>query len=88
MYIQSIGYKTYAHFYYAKVTPSTKPFVTDSNDPQQNWEWEQWLLKGDIDKPAYFSTKNTHYQIFNEYPGIDSLYAKNGFVFYMREVPN
>ena len=84
-YIHSVGYKTYAHYFYARMTPSTRPFIQDSNDWKQVQEWEKWLLEGDIDKPAYFSVKSPTASYMSSMPQLDSLYAKNGFVFYRRD---
>jgi hypothetical protein len=44
-----------------------------------------WLLKGPIDKPAYFVSKITAAEeVKQNYPSIKEIYRKNGFVFYLR----
>ena len=85
VYIQSVGYKTYAHFFYARMMPATKPNIDDSRDSEQERAWDGWLFSGDIDKPVYFSAKADAIHILEPYDDIDSLYSKNGFVFYKRE---
>ena len=45
------------------------------------------LLKGYIDKPAYFVCKITMAEdILKDYPTLNEIYRKNGFVFFVREV--
>lgn len=74
-YLSTIGYKSYAHLFYGKVRPH----------PGRNTGDKEWLLKGNIDKPAYFSVKITRKEKFiNEYPGVEYLYEKNGFAFFKR----
>jgi hypothetical protein len=46
---------------------------------------KEWLLSGKIDKPAYFSVKvNRKAKFMSEYPKVEYLYEKNGFVFFKR----
>ena len=85
VYVHSVGYKTYAHYFYAEMQAENAPRIDDLNDSQQQRDWESWLKTGDIDKPAYFSTKINAIHMFDNHPDIDSLYSKNGFVFYKRE---
>lgn len=74
-YVETIGFKSYAHLFYAQ-KPQPEQLVTDEMD---------WLLKGEIDKPAYFVCKiNQANEIQQSYPQLKELYRKNGFVFFMR----
>lgn len=74
-YVETIGFKSYAHLFY-----SDKKEQTNKNSNDMNW-----LLKGDIDKPAYFAGKITSLgNIKKENPGLKEIYRKNGFVFFMR----
>jgi 4-amino-4-deoxy-L-arabinose transferase-like glycosyltransferase len=85
-YVHPVGYKTYVHFYYGKIMPSQKPKVKDWTNQDERQEWQQYLMFGDIDRPVYFVTKIDKTYRFDEVPNLDSLYAKNGFVFYKRNV--
>jgi 4-amino-4-deoxy-L-arabinose transferase-like glycosyltransferase len=74
-YLLTLGYKSYAQLFYGKSRDHMNP---DSKD-------ENWLLKGNIDKPVYISAKSykkVHYQ--EEYPDLQLLYEKNGFAFFKR----
>ena len=76
-YVQVLGFKSYAHLFYTQ-----KPPVTDENSRDK-----EWLLTGDIDKPAYFVCKNVDVDLYRgKYP-IEELASKNGFVFF-RRMPN
>jgi 4-amino-4-deoxy-L-arabinose transferase-like glycosyltransferase len=75
IYITTLGFKSYAHLYYTGVQPDTGPQAADA----------QWLLEAEIDKPAYFVFKNTRKERYlNDYPQLELLYEKNGFVFAKR----
>ena len=79
VYIHPLGYKSYAHYFYGRVTPPT-------NDNLYN---QEWLLHGDIDKPVYFVTKvHKKDKILNENPNLSVMYEKNGFVFIKRSLKN
>ncbi|MBN1789851.1 MAG: glycosyltransferase family 39 protein [Bacteroidales bacterium] len=72
-YLETIGYKSYAHLFYGKV-----------RKPAMNRD-EKWLLTGPLDKDAYFSIKITGKDRFLvEYPDAELLYERNGFVFFKR----
>jgi len=74
-YIEPLGFKSYAHLFYSK---KRIPTNLKSHD-------KQWLLKGKIDKPAYFVTKiNKKTREMEKYPKLEVLYEKNGFVFLVR----
>ncbi len=74
-YVNTLGFKSYAHLFYTRKKIPGNP---DSYD-------QKWLLRGELDKPAYFVTRNykkDHY--LKEYPGLELLYEENGFVFLAR----
>lgn len=74
-YVETLGFKSYAHLFYTK-KPQPEQLVTDEID---------WLLKGEIDKPAYFVCKiNQANEILQSYPQLKEIYRKNGFVFLVR----
>lgn len=77
VYVTTLGFKSYAHFFYSDIQPSANIHSTG----------EDWLLKGDIDKPAYFVCKiNSAADWEKWYPQLKELYRKNGFVFLERTV--
>lgn len=75
VYIESLGYKSYAPYFYGRTKPPT-------HDKAQELEW---LLNGDIDKDAYFSlhVNNVDGHIN---PKLKKIGEKGGFVFYKRSV--
>jgi 4-amino-4-deoxy-L-arabinose transferase-like glycosyltransferase len=83
-YVHPVGYKTYVHYFYGQVMPSQKPQVEDWTNQDDQQEWQRWLMFGDIDKPVYFITMVGKTYRFKEVQNLDSLYSKNGFVFYKR----
>ncbi len=76
-YVNTLGYFSYAQLFYVKKNIPTNPNSYD----------EQWLLTGDIDKPAYFVSKVGRIARFKQYAELKELYRKNGFVFLKRDVP-
>jgi 4-amino-4-deoxy-L-arabinose transferase-like glycosyltransferase len=76
-YVNTLGYFSYAQLFYVKKEVPTNP---DSYN-------EEWLLTGNIDKPAYFVSKVDRIDNYKKYTELKELYRKNGFVFLKREVP-
>ncbi len=77
-YIATLGFKSYAHLFYGNVQPE-KGLVSKNS---------KWLLEGDIDKNAYFVFKiHKKERYIKEYPELEILYDKNGFVFAKRSKP-
>ena len=75
-YAETLGYKSYANLFYSKF------------QPQQHKRYlsKEWLCKGNIDKPAYFSTKiHKTAKYTQRYPKLEFLYKENGFAFYKIE---
>jgi 4-amino-4-deoxy-L-arabinose transferase-like glycosyltransferase len=76
-YLITLGYKSYAHLFYGK--------IRDHSGNIKSYE-KHWLLSGDIDKIVYVSSKiNFRENIMNDYPELELLYEKHGFVFFKRE---
>jgi 4-amino-4-deoxy-L-arabinose transferase-like glycosyltransferase len=74
-HIQPLGFKSYAHLFYSDKQPQANPSYTDKD----------WLLHGDIDKPAYFVFKvNKKHEYSGRYPYLHILYEQNGFIFAAR----
>lgn len=71
VYVQVLGYKSYAHLFYTQKMPPATPA-------------EQELLYGPIDKPAYFICKVTEAERFRALPQLQQTGEKNGFVFFKR----
>lgn len=75
VYFSPLGYKSYAHYFYGR---KQKPVQDKAYD-------KEWLLTGDIDKNAYFSIKvHKKDKFLANYPELEVLYEKNGFVFCKR----
>lgn len=72
-YVETVGFKSYAQYFYAKVMPV----------PNQSKITTEWLLTGILDKPAYLVLKegNTESHIN---PTMVEMFRKGGFVFYKR----
>jgi len=75
-YVNTLGYYSYAQLFY---TQKEKP----TNENSYN---EQWLLTGNIDKPAYFVSKVDRIEPYKKYTELKELYRKNGFIFLKREM--
>lgn len=72
----------YSHYFYTQKPPELSINV---NCKIPKTEYTHWLLKGNIDLPAYFVTKVTEIEKYrNNYPDIETLYTKNGYAFLVR----
>lgn len=77
-YLLTYGYKSYVHLFYAEPQDGDKCcFKTEA--------CTQKVLRGELDKPAYISTKVHKAPEIADLPGMVELYRKNGFVFFKRE---
>lgn len=74
VYIQVLGFRSYAHLFYAQKQPAQSP-------PHYS---EQWMLYGNPDKPAFFVAKIQDADQYKKHPLLKTLYEKNGFVFFER----
>ncbi|NCX94872.1 MAG: glycosyltransferase family 39 protein [Chitinophagia bacterium] len=80
VYVKPLGFKSYAYLFYTLKQPSThKKYY------QSEYDREQWLITGDIDKPAYFVCKQPDSAFYAAVPTLTVLYSKNGFVFLKRK---
>ena len=76
VYVHVLGYKSYVQYFYSRVEQKRAENSSDA----------EWLLYGNIDRPAYFSVKKKNMDDWiRNSPGIEVLYEKNGFVFMKRE---
>lgn len=79
-YIHTYGYKSYAHYFYGRVKPETRPQSTDTQI------WREWLLAGPVDKDVYVLTKiHKAERLKKQFPTVEKVGQKNGYVFFKRE---
>ena len=74
VYVQVLGYKSYAHLFYTQKLPATN----------KNYYNENWLLHGQVDKPTYFICKNTEANPYLLMSELVKTGEENGFVFFKR----
>jgi 4-amino-4-deoxy-L-arabinose transferase-like glycosyltransferase len=77
VYVQVLGYKSYAHLFYTDKKPPANPKYYD----------QEWLLYGDVDKPTYFACKNVSAEPYKALSTLEVIGEKNGFVFFKRKQP-
>jgi 4-amino-4-deoxy-L-arabinose transferase-like glycosyltransferase len=69
------GYR-YGHLFYSEKTPQTSAYY-NKNIPGTNYE--EWLLSGEIDKPAYFLAKAKDLEKWLKYDKLKLIEIKYGF---------
>ncbi len=74
VYATTIGYHSYANYYYFQKMPG-------GNRESSN---KEWLLNGKIDKPVYMVAKSTEKKMFDEHPDCRFIKQEGGFLFYCR----
>lgn len=99
VYVQPLGYDTYAHYYYARIhtweentSPEFAAFLAENKDQyQQNapTDWfehlqRDWLVDGKIDKPAYFCCHIKKADEYAKHPDFEKIGEDGGFVFFRR----
>jgi 4-amino-4-deoxy-L-arabinose transferase-like glycosyltransferase len=89
VYVQPLGYKSYANLFYAGKQPATDSNyvsirVDEKGENMQPEANEGWLLTGKIDKPAYFICKIQDAYKFRAAPQLTETGGSNGFVFFKR----
>ena len=76
VYVNTLGYKSYAHLFYFGKQPPEEPGKDDA----------EYLLDHETEKDAYFVIKvNKKQQILEKYPELEVLYEKNGYVFTLKK---
>lgn len=76
VYTRTLGIKSYANYFYAKVLPAANPIADSKN----------WQLFGPVDKPVYCSfSLNQKRNYLKRYYNLDLLDEQNGFVFCVRK---
>ena len=76
VYLKNLHFKSYATWFYGKVMPPGN----------NNYYNQEWLLSGDIDKDVFFVTKIHRAHLVEQYPDVNEIDRKNGFVFYERKI--
>ena len=74
VYATTIGYFSYANYFYFEKMPGGK---SDSEN-------KEWLLNGNIDKPVYMVTKSTEKSQMDKHPDCQFIRQEGGFLFYLR----
>jgi hypothetical protein len=82
-YLAPLGFKSYAHLFYARVSPENSAWAARVAPDH----FEEWLLSGPIDRPAYFVTKLDRADRWRSRPGLQVIGERNGFVFFRRDAP-
>ena len=86
-YVETVGYRSYAQYFYSKkqLYLSAQKIKIDSvlaggskqpdtlTTKQKELNFSQWVLYGNIDKPAYFSIKIQNKQILDTLPDLNQL---------------
>ncbi|WP_435357252.1 ArnT family glycosyltransferase [Emticicia sp. SJ17W-69] len=79
VYIQVLGFKSYAHLFYFQKPPN-------GVSAQKERDYENWLLNGKVDKPVFFVTKIDRIDEYRNHPNLEVIKEENGFVFLRRKV--
>jgi hypothetical protein len=75
-FIATVGYKSYAHYFYAEVGKENGVIAKNAD----------WILGNQLNRPAYLVSKITEKdRMLQQYPLLTVLYEKNGFVFYKKQ---
>lgn len=74
VYLETIGFKSYADLFYGQLPPNHRPAQYS----------HEWLLTGEIDKPAYLITKINRTKLLTKYPDIQLIRTEGGFAFFER----
>jgi 4-amino-4-deoxy-L-arabinose transferase-like glycosyltransferase len=75
VYVESYGFKTYGHLFYARKQPEQ---ASEGRD-------REWLLHGKLDKDLYVVTKIMDADELRSVPGFREIRSQNGFVFFVRK---
>ncbi len=80
--LETIGYKSYAHYYYGNRMPENQHEISREDYLNQ-------VLIGQTDKTVFAVTKVGRWNKLKEkYPDFVELYSKNGFIFLVRKPKN
>ena len=73
-YVTTVGFYSYAPFFYFRKMPGGNPESINKN----------WLLDGEIDKPVYIVAKSTSKNEMDKHPDCRFIKQEGGFLFYSR----
>ena len=80
VYIQPLDFKTYAHLFYQR-----RPYqLSGASKRMSDAEFRNWLLEGEVDRPAFFVCKVHQSGTWREHPNLHEMYEEGGFVFFKR----
>ena len=104
VYSESLGYKSYAQFFYGRRQPGIaqnplylkwraaqsagflEPQGAASVSENEIRLQREWMLRGEIDRPAWFACRNTAAEEMRKaYPHLKEVRREGGFVFFARE---
>ena len=90
VYVQPLGYKSYANLFYTQKTAATDSnyytYKLDSKGSQKEpIPNEAWLIGGKTDKPVYFISKIQDSAKYAKLPELIVTGSSNGFVFYKKK---
>ena len=90
VYVQPVGYKSYANLFYTNKLPATDTNYRSMRIDKKGRELqpeanEKWLLAGHLDKPAYFICKIQDSSKIASIPTLTSIGSSNGFAFFRRK---
>ena len=74
VYIQVLGFRSYAYLFYSQKRPSLN----------QHYYNQDWLLTAKVDKPVFLVSKIQDADQYRQLKSLKVLYEKNGFVFFQR----
>ncbi|MCZ2144398.1 MAG: glycosyltransferase family 39 protein [Ignavibacteriales bacterium] len=81
VYVKSVGFRSYADIFYSRKMKKNSA----SGIGVKHSEIENYLIYGNIKKPAYFVTKINEREKWTKIPTLKVLYEKNGFIFLKRK---
>ena len=90
VYVQPLGYKSYANLFYTQKTAATDSnYYTYKQDDKRMEKVpianEAWLISGKTDKPVYFISKVQDSSKYAALPELTVTGSSNGFVFYKKK---
>ncbi len=80
-YVLPLGYKSYAHLFYTRKEQRNSPIGVGIHRDH----FEQWLIEGEIDKPAYFVCKSPSANDYRNNPQLEEIKTEGGFTFFRRK---
>ncbi len=82
-YVQTLRYKSYGQYFYARRQPRYSSLGAKVSPA----EFEQWVLTGPIDRPAFLLTRVQDAELYAQNPELREIYRSGGFVGFERRVP-